>query len=257
MLKKLILIFSVFLSSFYSVFAKDFDFSSLLFFSKFYSYLANNTPVLDGIAVIFFLIGTFMIIYNLLNNVFKGDGATQAKKGAALMISVLTTGALILHNPGKSFVGFYGGIVVFYIGLIIGITLYYSFFKWVWNKYHKTNIWLAIFYVCGGFVILDLTLNSLLMNILTNLDSISDSITLNFISFIDGISQIALIFVACAFIAMLINSKKYIPSVQESYENIEKITEEERLNLKKVKALKSEIDELSGIISRQMDGVVK
>jgi len=125
----------------------------------FYQVLTKNNDVVDGLAVIFVMIGLYFIFFNLTRFAFKGDGAKPARKGASLMLSILVTGSLVVNIGEDGFVSYYGGIITFFMVLVAALATYIAYFKKISESF-KENAPLKWGLAALGLVIIDITLSS-------------------------------------------------------------------------------------------------
>lgn len=82
---------------------------------QFYHALKSNSNIIDGFAMVFFFIGMYLIMFNLTRFAFKGKGATPARRGASMILSIMITGAMVKAVGSVSFVGYYGSLIILII----------------------------------------------------------------------------------------------------------------------------------------------
>lgn len=132
----------------------------------FYDLLTQNNSVVDGLAVIFVAIGLYFIFFNLTRLAFKNEGAKSARKGASLMLSILVTGSLVVNIGEDHFVGYYGGIITFFMVLVAALATYIAYFKKISESF-KDNKFLKLGLAALGLVIIDITLSSVAKKLFT------------------------------------------------------------------------------------------
>lgn len=204
MFKKLLLLISTLLVSLKLSFATsnlaDFNLlDSFNIFGTFYELLNGNNHILDGIVIIVFFIGFFQISNHIFAKIFKGSGHSQARKGASAIISILVTGALIIHNPGKSFTSFYGGLLLFYLSLAMMFGIFIPWVKKTWvegDNWGKSTVLISIW----ALVIIVLT-NAIAVKI-TGDGGVVDNLLINIIIYI--FNRIVIVFVSLIFIGIFV-----------------------------------------------------
>ncbi len=207
MIKKSISYILGFILSFQVAFAANFklDWSSLDIFGELFSKLQETPAILDGIAIIIFFLGFFQIANFAFSKVFKGDGAAQARKGASAIFSIFITGALIIHNPSDGFVSFYGGLLLFYIGVAMLFGIYFPWVKKTWtnNTENKTK---AVLLISLALLMIIISIQSFATKLFGNLTE--DSFTGKFVIFISSFATIDTIIILISLILLIVNKNK-------------------------------------------------
>lgn len=128
MFKKLFLSFFVFLNLIYTTYAIDFG-TILKPFEDLYLALEKGN-ILDGIVVIVFFTGLFLIFRNIFSKVFKGSGNQPAARGASLILSIMITGAMVMNLGAKeSFTQYYGNIILLVVSLLFAVGGFGVYFR--------------------------------------------------------------------------------------------------------------------------------
>lgn len=218
MFKKLLLLISTLLVSLKLSFAAsnlaDFNLlSSFDIFGNLYNILKGNNHILDGIAVIIFFVSSFQIFNNILSKIFKGSGHAQARKGASAILSIFITGALVIHTPSGGFVSFWGGLLLFYIGVAMLFGLYFPWVKKTWEN-NVENRAKALFLISLASLMLIFSIESFATRLFDN--NAQNAFTWQLVNYLASLNGILILICIFSLIKIVSNWNKMNTSSSDS-----------------------------------------